>query len=464
MIGPSRGGNLIAFRNTAQGQLGVVGSSAPEAAWVGRDMLLQGGNAFDAAVAAALAETVLVPSKCGLAGDLVALVRPAGQHSFRSLIAIGGAPARLARAVGERGLPTTGGLAVGVPAAPAGYAALATLGRLGRERLAAPAITFARRGFSWSPLNYDYTVRSAATLRKQNPSGTAFLPDGMPIPAGSWVRLPGHAEALEAFAEHGESLFHGHLGELVVDAVRDRGGVLTSDDLRTASAVWEQPDQTSQQGGILWTTPMPTHGPRLARVISGSHTSPETQVERVRRARGDSTGTGQDGGTSVITASDAEGNLAVVVHSLSHPTFGSGIVVPDLDLVLGNRAGRGFTPIPGHANSPVAGRRPVTTLHAWALDMRDRGGALAGATSGGEQQMPWNAQVLERLLAGEDIQSAVLDPLWSCDAETSELTREGIEVPYWGLTAGIQIVQEPGRDGVCRVVSDIRSLGGVAAA
>ena len=68
----------------------------------------------------------------------------------------------------------------------------------------------------------------------------------------------------------------------------------------------------------------------------------------------------------MVSAADGEGNVVVVVHSNSFPPIGSGIVVPDYDLVLANRAGRGFTPT-GHPNFPNAGRRPATTLHAWAV-------------------------------------------------------------------------------------------------
>ena len=102
----------------------------------------------------------------------------------------------------------------------------------------------------------------------------------------------------------------------------------------------------------------------------------------------------------MVSAADEAGNVVVVVHSNSFPRFGSGIVVPEYDLVLANRAGRGFTPIPGHPNFPAAGRRPATTLHAWAVADASGRPRLAGATPGGANQMPWNAQLLGQVVGG----------------------------------------------------------------
>lgn len=462
MIGPVRGGNLIARRCTAAGRHGVVGTSAPEAAWIGRDMLRAGGNAYDAALAAALAETVLVPSKCGLAGDLIALTRtPDGE--VRCLIAIGGAAAGLAEAVAEHGLPVTGGLATGVPGAPAGYQELASLATSTLPDLAAPAIALARHGSAWSPLTYDYTVRSAATLRRENPEGVVFLPNDRPIPAGKWTALPGHADALTEFARVGAELFHGALGDALVGKVAGRGGVITIADLKSAYAQWVSPVTGRIGGRELWTTPLPTHGPALLDALTGSGPI-DDQAARVRDARsrlrasaGDQVG---DPGTSVVTAADGAGNVVVLVHSLSHPTFGSGLVLPGVDLVLGNRPGRGFTDVAGHPNAPAPGRRPVTTLHAWAIGATDAMPFTAGATSGGIQQVPWNLQVIERLNAGMDIGHAVLEPIWEMSGDGEVRSEDD----PWCMESGIQIVQPPDQAGVCHVASDIRSIGGVAAA
>ena len=105
-------------------------------------------------------------------------------------------------------------------------------------------------------------------------------------------------------------------------------------------------------------------------------------------------------GTSIVSAADRDGNCVVVIHSNSYPRYGSGLVAGEFDLVLANRAGRGFHPDPGHPNFPVAGRRPATTLHAW-MTATDDGRALLGGTPGGDNQVPWNAQLLQAIIDGE---------------------------------------------------------------
>lgn len=479
MMGPAV--SVVAHRNTAQGTRAVVSSAASEAATVGRDVLARGGNAFDAALAAAFMETVIVPSKCGLAGDLVAIVRVKGSRP-RALLAVGTAPAALPAAVVDQVLPRTGGLSVGVPGAPAGYAELAALATLPVSELVAPAVRAAREGFAWSPLTERYVEQAEELLLRENPDGSVYVPETGIRPAGEWVTMPGLADALELFAEAGANVFHGGLGKLFVETVSKRGGVVSMDDLRSQSAQWSDLVTATVAGATISATPGPTHGPSLIAALTAAEGSshPDDLVPAVidaararRREAGDIEG---DGGTSIVTAADADGNAVVIVHSVSHPTFGSGIVIPGYDLVVSNRAGRGFTSTPGHPNAPAVGRRPMTTLHAWMIE-RD-GDLYLGATSGGEQQMPWSAQVIARLIANEPQASAVLSPLWGVDAVTEELKaeadarqpwgtpalalRRSTRVPEWGMASGIQVLRVPAH-GPMAVVSDIRSVGGVAA-
>jgi gamma-glutamyltranspeptidase/glutathione hydrolase len=87
---------------------GVVTAAHPIAADIGARLLREGATVFDACVAAALAETVLLPPKCGLAGDVVALVFRAGSAEPEALISVGAAPRRLAEACTETPLPPIG--------------------------------------------------------------------------------------------------------------------------------------------------------------------------------------------------------------------------------------------------------------------------------------------------------------------------------------------------------------------
>ncbi|MFS8585069.1 MAG: gamma-glutamyltransferase [Acidimicrobiia bacterium] len=205
---------VMAEQVTGRGTTGVVTAAAPLAAALGAEALRAGGNAADAAVVAALAETVLLPPKCGLGGDLVALRLPPGRDEPEVLLAIGGAPAGLADAVRRRGaLPETGPLSVGPPAAPAGYAELAELGRFDRARLAAPAARLAREGVVWSSI-CDWLGRESADLvAEHQPDGCAYMPGGRPLAAGTVVRLPGLADLLDEWVERGAGLWEGPAGE-----------------------------------------------------------------------------------------------------------------------------------------------------------------------------------------------------------------------------------------------------------
>lgn len=396
---------------TARGRMAVT-AAAPEAARTGLEMLRAGGNAFDAVVAAGLVETVWLPMKCGLAGDAVALIREAG-GAWRVLVSIGAGPAALA--LGAT-LERVGPRSVGAPGAPAAYAGLAKLGRFALADLVEPAALHAERGVTWLPTAVSLTRQAEAGLRRHN-GALVFLPEGALPEAGAPLILKGLAGLLRQFAGAGAGLFHGEIGALLAKRVQAAGGFIEAEDLARDMAEWTAPDERALPGGErLLVTPMPTHGPllaaALARALAGEDTLSAFQAARA----GFAPDTG--GGTSVVTAADAEGNAVVLVHSNSFPQYGAGLVLEEFDLVLNNRPGRGFTldAPPGHWNAPAVGRRPFTTLNAWGLE---RDGALwLGATPGGANQAPWNLQVLDRLLAGDsDLARLVAAPRWGFDPQ-----------------------------------------------
>jgi gamma-glutamyltranspeptidase/glutathione hydrolase len=472
---------VMAEQCTGRGVHGVVCAAAPLAALAGSQALGAGGNAFDAVVAAGLAETVLLPPKCGLGGDLVALAWPQGQPQPEALLAIGGAPAGLA-AVAQRGAwREVGPTAVGPPAAPAGYLALAARGVLPLATLAAPAVELATGGFPWAAVCERLSRLAADLVREQNPDGTVYYPDGEPLPAGATVRIPRLADALAELVDRGPGFLEGPVGQAIVRAVQQRGGVLARDDLAFARAEWTEPAVGCLGPLRAWATPAPTHGPSLldvaGRLAPGD--DPGALYRHVLAAIATRRSTLADrSGTSIVSAVDRAGTAVVVIHSNSFPRFGSGIVVPEYDLVLANRAGRGFTPEPGHPNFPVAGRRPATTLHAWAVDGDgDDVPRLLGGTPGGVNQMPWNAQLLAQIMAGDrDPGSLVTSPRWewlpSDDGVRAEIgfsteDRIALEdvaprvVPAarWGLPSAQQVVRVP-RPGQPAVgAADPRTVG-----
>ncbi|CAN3126276.1 gamma-glutamyltransferase [Mycobacterium sp. smrl_JER01] len=428
--------DALARRAVAVGAAGAVATGSRTAAAIGAQALLEGGNAFDAAVAAALAETVALPSKCGLAGDVVALFARPDTAEPQSLIAVGGAAAGLHdTAVARRwDVPATGPLSVGIPGAPAGYARLAALGTMPLPRLAAPAMELARRGIWWSPMNVLLERESRALLHTYQPQGCVYSPAGAPHPEGALVTLPGLEDVVQEFSIRGAALFTGPVGEALVDTVSRHGGVITAQELAAVEITEEPAHRVHTAAGTVWATNAPTFGTTLSRLIAGRHprdvTPADVQQALRRGVTAEQSACAAAEGTSTVAAADASGNAVVIVHSLSFPQYGSGLVVPGYDLVLSNRAGRGFVFAADHPNAPVPGRRPPTTLHAWGL--RRDGGWLLGATPGGNQQVPWNVQVLAGLLAGTEsaptaMGQAMCEPRWELGDDGS-LRREGHEI------------------------------------
>lgn len=475
---------IMAEQCQARGQWGLVAAAAPAAALVGAEVLRAGGNAYDAAVAAALAETVLLPPKCGLGGDLVAIVWEAGRPKPEVLLAIGGAPAGLA-AVAEAGkLSDIGPFAVGVPAASAGYGALAARGLLPLERLAAPAIMIAERGFAWARICAVLSDESRALVLRYNEGGTRYYPGGASLRPGNVVRLPGMGRMLRLFAEAPDHFLRGPIGEAIVTRVRMAGGVLTEDDLAFARAEWCEPEALALSPATVFATPAPTHGPslldasaRLARTDGWEQVEAYRAVLGAIAARRDTLS--DPSGTSMVSAVDEQGTMVSIVHSNSYPRFGSGLIVENYDLILANRAGRGFSATPGHPNFPSAGKRPATTLHAWAVAMAD-GRRLVGATPGGTNQMPWNAATLARLLAGErDLGRLIVAPRWEwrpsddgvlVEEGFTDMEREAFRVVApsfsatgrWAMRSAMQI-QACDPDGSMTAAVDPRTAGAVIA-
>ncbi len=449
---------VIAEQLTGRGARAVVCAAAPIAAQAGAQAIREGGNAFDAVIAAALAETVLLPPKCGLGGDLVALVIEPERPPM-ALLAIGGAPAGLA-AFASGGSPwtETGPNSIGPPGAPAGYSELADRAVHPLARLAAPAIELARGGFPWAPVCTRLQHASAALVRRWNPNGTVYYPDDAVIEPGTIVTMPGLADALDEFVRRGRRLFDGPVGDSLLTAIARAGGVLERADLAYGSAQWAPCVRTDIGAQAVWATPAPTHGPSLLDAVADAQPGdePVAQYRRVMRsieARREQLA--DPSGTSMVSASDSDGRTVVVIHSNSFPRFGSGLIVDGYDLILNNRAGRGFTPVEGHPNFPHAGRRPMTTLHAWAFGSGDTV-RFAGGTPGGDNQMPWNAQLIQGLVDGVVSPGRlVVQPRWewlpsddgvkveaglSGIGALGELAPRVVEVDRWSMTSAQQVV------------------------
>lgn len=444
-LGPAK--NIWASR-------GMVASGHALASQAGLFALRQGGNAVDAAIAAALALSVVMPDMCGLGGDAFALVRMAG-HPAEAWMGSGALPldydeSALPPSL-DSCLPLYGEMSPTVPAALDLYLDLHRRhGRLPFAAVAEPAIEWAREGFLVDPRLAGSLDEHGARVARDPEAARRFYPGGAPLAAGALLRQPELAATLAAIVQNGRSaLYAGDLAEAIVRRVRTGGGFLSVRDFARDPVRQTKPVGVDLLGHDIWTTPLPSAGPVLLEALAllaaepvdrdwrqnpasvhrivealrlsfydrrtrmGDPDPRETDpildaagIERRRRQIGplraaipfDPAGRLSDGDTSSVVAVDQEGGAVSFIHSLAL-AFGSGVFVPEGGFFLNNRAGRSFNRIPGHPNQARPGRRPMHTLHAYLVE---REGAFwaVGNTPGGDGQPQWNLTVLLDLIAG----------------------------------------------------------------
>lgn len=219
----------------------IVSTSQPLAAQAGLRVMAQGGNAVDAAIAAAAVLTMTEPCSNGLGADAFAIVWDG--NALHGLNASGISPARwtLDYFRGKYGpdlaknRPARGADSITVPGAVAGWSVLhAKLGRLPFAEVLAPAIDYAERGFAVSPNVQDKWTRATPILKDEPGWAEHFLPDGR-IPAiGQHFTLRGAARTLKQIAESkGEAYYRGDIAQAIASHLRAHGGAMTAADLDT---------------------------------------------------------------------------------------------------------------------------------------------------------------------------------------------------------------------------------------
>jgi len=224
---------------------GMCAASHPLAAQVAVKLLQDGGNAVDAAIAAAVLLGFAEPPSCGLGGDAFVHMKPAGSERLVGLNGSGRAPAALdaeaLRAQGHAAMPTHAAAAVTVPGAVDAFARLAAdWGRLGLAACLAPAIAYAEAGVPVAP-------RTASDWRQAAPSlsGAArdhYLLAGAPPEPGQRFRAPRQAEVLRRIARDGRDGFYaGEVAEEMVASLRALGGVHTLEDFAAVACVYVEP-------------------------------------------------------------------------------------------------------------------------------------------------------------------------------------------------------------------------------
>ncbi|MHC4416768.1 MAG: gamma-glutamyltransferase family protein [Planctomycetota bacterium] len=464
----------------------VVATSAAQA---GLGMLAAGGNAADAALAAAIALTVVEPTSNGIGSDAFALVWAGG--GLHGLNASGRSPRGLPmdRFAGRDHVPVLGWDGVTVPGAVSGWAALSErFGALAFERLFEPAIDYARNGFLVSPQTaYSWSLGHERYKDFESYQRT-FCPKGRAPRAGELFASPDHATTLERIAaSNGAAFYTGELAQAVANHARATGGWLTEDDLTAHQADWVRPISIDYHGVTLHE--IPPNGQGLAALLmlgivdhhalhekpADSARSLHLQIEAMKLAFADAHryiadpawmnvpaeallereylaqraslidpdlardpghGTPRSGGTVYLTAADAEGTMVSFIQS-NYTGFGSGVVIPGTGIAMQNR-GCCFTLQKGHPNEIAPAKRPYHTIIPGFVTRGDQP-VMSFGVMGGLMQPQGHAQVLIRIADYGQNPQAVLD------------------APRWRVDGGLEVAIEPGFEP--RVYQELRELG-----
>jgi gamma-glutamyltranspeptidase/glutathione hydrolase len=407
-------------RFPAYGRRGMVATSNAYAAQAGLDMLKKGGNAVDAALAAAACLTVCEPTANGIGGDAFAIV--AFEGNLYGLNASGPAPRGISLEAlvkqGYKEIPRHGFVPVNVPGAPAGWAALSRrFGRLPLTEVFAPAVAYAEEGYAVSTVLARQWNR-AFEIYKERLQGEefsewfrTFAPEGRAPRPGEVVRLAGHAETLQQIAETmAEAFYRGEIAERIDGFSRKYGGFLRAQDLAGYEPEWVEPIGTEYRGLEVWEIPPNGQGIvalMALNILKGFEFAPEEknspltwhrQIEALKLAFADAQSYVTDpkhmqvsvedllsaawadekrkligssallpprseetkGGTVYLTAADAEGNMVSLIQS-NYMGFGSGLVVPGTGIALHNR-GHNFSFDPKHHNCLAPGKKTYHTI------------------------------------------------------------------------------------------------------
>ena len=252
---------------TVTRKAGAVATAESDATRAGLEVLKDGGDAADAAVASALTLAVVHPQAGNIGGGGFAVVRLRGEVAALDFRETGPAGARQDMYLGSDGSPVpdaslVGPLAAGVPGSPAGLFELhRRFGRLPWRRVVEPALRLARDGFIVSARLHHAIEAEAETLDRFPESAAVWRPGGESLPAGARLRLPALAETLEAYAEEGpRAITSGPLAAAIESASRRHGGILTAGDLAAYRPVWREPLRFAAFGWDLASMPLPASG------------------------------------------------------------------------------------------------------------------------------------------------------------------------------------------------------------
>lgn len=492
---------------------GLVCSPHYLSAQAGVRILMAGGNAIDAAIAANAVLNVVYPFVCGTGGDIFMLIYDAKSNSLYGLNGSGRAPAAATpewfHAQGYSKVPTRGILSVSIPGAVDGWQqASEKFGRLGLAKVLQPAITYAEEGFGVSH-NLHNAIEGVLKANAAHSSWTdVYAPNGKAPDVGSILRLPDLARSLRLIAEQGRDVFYkGEIGKAFARFSAELGGLITEEDLAEHQGEWVEPISISYHGYQIYELPPNTHGITALQMLklienfdlSSDPFDPKNihlQVEAKKLAFADRVAyitdpkhmkyeaahllnedylakrrqlinqtqamptieAGKvDGDTIYLCAADEEGNAVSLIQS-NYMGIGSGLVVPGYGIELQNR-GCYFSLDPNHANVIAPRKRTMHTLIP-SMALKNNRPAIVFGTMGGDGQPQIHQQVYTNLINyGLNIQQSIDMPRWihgANDVNGPEILNMESRFPQ----ATIKALQEMGH--ITNEVGNFSSMMGYA--
>lgn len=406
-------------RSVVYGREGMVATTQPLAAQAGLDMIKKGGNAVDAAIAAAACLTVTEPTGCGIGGDAFALIWVGdslhGLNSSGHAAAL--ASAQALRDEGHQTMPKFGWPTVNVPGIPAAWAEMSNrFGKLPFEALLEPAIHYAAKGFPVSPSISFQWERAFKVFAKELDGEQykyifdTFTVDGKTPTAGQIWKNPDQANSLRRIAAtRARDFYKGEIAERIDAFSKKYGGWLRGEDLAAFKPQWVEPICTSYGGLDVWEIPPNSQGivalmalnilkrfdlperesaeayhiqieaAKLAFADALEHVTDQREMKyttelllsqgyaeerakliNVKKAAIPKAGKPFAGGTVYLAAADGEGMMVSFIQS-NYSGFGSGLAVPGTGITLHNR-GNNFSLDPKSVNCLAPGKKPYHTI------------------------------------------------------------------------------------------------------
>lgn len=455
------------YRPVIMGKNGMVAASHTLASLAGLKILQEGGNAFDAAIAASAVMGVVHPHESGIGGDIFFLLYSSENNQVQFLNGSGRAPQEagidtLAGRGFER-LPRRGVVPVTVPGCVSAWGEVwKRYGSLPLSRLLQPAVHYARNGF---PAGYGlipYLSAYQKILWQDQELRRLFFTHDRLIRAGEVIRQEQLANTLEIIGHDGPEVFyHGQAARKIEQYMAKKNGFLNQRDLMQHASTWAEPIAVKYGDNTIYQTPPNTQGlstlmafnimeglepasysidtPEFIHILVETKkiackyreqyiTDPEfipveygdfldkplaarlRKMIELSKASEDDSKAILGGCSSYLACADRDGNVASAVQSLGSP-WGAGFCMGELGIILQNR-GAWFSLDPSHINRLEPGKRTFHTLSATLITSGGHPAAAFGST-GDDGQLQVHLQVLTRILhSGANIQEAVEMPRW----------------------------------------------------